>query len=76
MDIEIAIILLFCAIAMILCVVFLIKWTAKYNKIISEKVKKLDGIISGTILDRFFIECVLAEANDFSKPKNIQRAEF
>ena len=72
MGIEIVIVFL----PIILGVVFLIKWTEKNNKIISEKQKELDGIIGGTYLDRFFIECVLAEANDFSKQKNIQRAEL
>lgn len=33
-------------------------------------------IIGGTNLDRFFVECVLAEVNDFSKPKNVQKAQL
>lgn len=33
-------------------------------------------VMAVTMLDRFFVECVLAEADDFSKPKNIQKAQL
>lgn len=39
------------------------------------KQKKADSI-GATALDRFFVECVLAGANDFSKQKNVQRAQL
>ena len=32
--------------------------------------------IGGTPLDRFFVECVLSECNDFTKPKKIARAKL
>lgn len=32
--------------------------------------------IGGTPLDRFFVECVLADCGDFSKPKNVARAQL
>ena len=35
-----------------------------------------EGTIGGTNLDRFFIECVLSECNDFTKEKNIIRAQL
>lgn len=34
------------------------------------------GVIGGTNLDRFLIECVLSECDDFSKEKNIERAKL
>lgn len=38
--------------------------------------KKRSNIIGGTNLDRFFVECVLAEVNDFKSSKNKQRAQL
>lgn len=35
-----------------------------------------EGVIGGTNLDRFFIECVLSECNDFTKDKNVARAKL
>lgn len=32
--------------------------------------------IGGTKLDRFFVECVLSECNDFTLPKNVARAKL
>lgn len=40
-----------------------------------ERQKKAE-VIGATALDRFFVECVLAEMDDFSKPKNVQRAKL
>lgn len=34
------------------------------------------GVLGGTNLDRFFIECALAECSDFSKEKNLQKAKL
>lgn len=45
----------------------------KRNKISTQKQTE---VIGATMLDRFFVECVLAEADDFSKPKNKQRAQL
>ena len=41
-----------------------------------EAAQKQAEVIGATMLDRFFVECVLAEANDFSLPKNKQRAQL
>lgn len=41
-----------------------------------EAAQKQAEIIGATMLDRFFVECVLAEANDFTKPKNKQKAQL
>lgn len=41
-----------------------------------EAAQKQAEVIGATMLDRFFVECVLAEADDFSKPKNKQRAQL
>lgn len=41
-----------------------------------ETAQKQAEVIGATMLDRFFVECVLSEANDFSKPKNKQRAQL
>ena len=38
--------------------------------------KQAAEVIEATMLDRFFVECVLSEADDFSKPKNKQRAQL
>ena len=32
--------------------------------------------IGGTLLDKFFVECVLADISDFSLEKNVARAEL
>ena len=37
---------------------------------------EISGVIGGTNLDRFFIECVLSECDDFTKEKNIARAQL
>lgn len=39
-------------------------------------VQKQAKVIGATMLDRFFVECVLAEADDFSKPKNKKKAQL
>ena len=49
------------------------KKNAPANK---ERAQKQAEVIGATMLDRFFVECVLADANDFSKPKNKQRAQL
>lgn len=41
-----------------------------------EAAQKQVEVIGATMLDRFFVECVLSEADDFSKPKNKQRAQL
>ena len=41
-----------------------------------EAAQKQAEVIGATMLDRFFVECVLSEADDFSKPKNKQRAQL
>lgn len=41
-----------------------------------EAAQKQAEIIGATMLDRFFVECVLAEADDFTKPKNKQKAQL
>jgi|GEM_PF-961268 len=48
------------------------------KKVVAKKkaAQKQAGVIGATMLDRFFVECVLAEADDFSKPKNRQRAQL
>lgn len=53
-----------------------------YSEIVKRKkvqkenaVKKSEGI-GATALDRFFVECVLAETDDFTLTKNIKRAEL
>jgi len=49
----------------------------KKNAVVNkENAQKRAEVIGATMLDRFFVECVLAEANDFSKPKNKQRAQL
>ena len=49
----------------------------KKNAVVNkENAQKHAEVIGATMLDRFFVECVLAEANDFSKPKNKQRAQL
>lgn len=40
-----------------------------------ERRKKAE-VIGATALDRFFVECVLAELDDFSKAKNVQKAQL
>ena len=44
----------------------------KFTRIKKDKLE----CIGGTPLDRFFVECVLSECNDFSKPKNVARAKL
>lgn len=59
--------------AVILMFVLAIKEIAVAKK---KAAQKQAGVIGATMLDRFFVECVLAEADDFSKPKNKQRAQL
>ena len=48
-----------------------------YAILTSKKQKQANSkVIGGTMLDRFFVECVLAEVNDFSKEKNKQKAQL
>ena len=35
-----------------------------------------DDVFGGNNLDRFFVECVLSDCNDFTKEKNVQRAKI
>lgn len=48
----------------------------KNNVAKKEKEQRGAESIGETTLDRFFVECVLADANDFSIPKNVQRAQL
>lgn len=48
----------------------------KHSAVNRENAQKKAEVIGATALDRFFVECVLAEADDFSKPKNKQRAQL
>lgn len=41
-----------------------------------EAAQKQAEVIGATMLDRFFVECVLSEVHDFSKEKNKQRAQL
>lgn len=41
-----------------------------------EAAQKQAEVIGATMLDRFFVECVLSEVHDFSKDKNKQRAQL
>lgn len=50
-------------------------FVSDYKNGAGERQKKAE-VIGATALDRFFVECALAEANDFSKPKNVQRAKL
>ena len=53
-------------------------WSNKQKnaEINQEIAQKQAERIGETMLDRFFVECVLAEMDDFSKPKNQQRAQL
>lgn len=49
----------------------------KKAKGVSDKVREDKLLeIGSTPLDRFFVECVLSGCNDFSKPKNVERAKL
>ena len=62
-----------CIVAVILIIVFYNKKNAAVKK---DTAQKQAEVIGATMLDRFFVECVLAEADDFSKPKNKQKAQL
>ena len=47
-----------------------------YYKDKAESREKADNTIGGSSLDRFFIECVLAECVDFSLQKNVEKAKL
>lgn len=64
--------IIFIAIGVVLLVLS-IKQTKKAVEI--ETIAKLERI-GGTPLDRFFVECVLAEYNDFSVKKNVEKAKL
>ena len=64
--------IIFIAIGVVLLVLS-IKQTKKAVEI--ETISKLERI-GGTPLDRFFVECVLAEYNDFSVKKNAEKAKL
>lgn len=57
-----------------ICLLFL----SRVLRASKELMKKLGGDtrIGGTNLDRFFIECMLAGCDDFSRPNNVQRAQL
>lgn len=59
--------------AVILMLVFDHKKNSAAKKEVAQKQAE---VIGATMLDRFFVECVLAEADDFSKPKNKQKAQL
>ncbi len=64
----------FIGIAVVIAMLFINrKKNAAVNK---ENAQKQAEVIGATMLDRFFVECVLAEADDFSKPKNKQKAQL
>lgn len=48
----------------------------KYAMLDKELAEKQSKMVGGTMLDRFFVECVLADSNDLTKPKNKQRAQL
>ena len=60
-------------IAGIVWLALLIKQSKKVVEV--ETITKLEKI-GGTPLDRFFVECVLAEYNDFSVAKNVEKAKL
>lgn len=68
--------------AMILLSIVMMIWIIyseeqKHAKLYEDEKKAINGTAIGeTMLDRFFVECVLAEVNDFSVAKNIQRAQL
>lgn len=50
---------------------------SKRNHVLNKEIAQRQAeVIGATMLDRFFVECVLMEANDFSKQKNIQKAQL
>lgn len=58
---------------------FLFLWLndrKKNGALNKETAQKKAEMIGATMLDRFFVECVLAGADDFSMPKNQQRAQL
>lgn len=71
-EITIIIGLTLIAILIAFVTIFYIIESKEVEKQEQEKEKKFKA----TMLDRFFVECVLAEVNDFSKEKNIQRAKL
>ena len=61
----------------IVAVISMFVFDSKKNAVAKkETAQKQAEVIGATMLDRFFVECVLAEADDFSKPKNKQRAQL
>lgn len=58
----------------VVCFIITIIWLFVSCESYSEQTKSKSE--KSTALDSFFVECVLAEADDFSKPKNKQRAEL
>ena len=61
----------------IVAVILMFVFDSKKNAVAKkETAQKQAEVIGATMLDRFFVECVLAEADDFSKPKNKQRAQL
>lgn len=64
------------AIGAVTFVVITVLISKKGHELNKSKKKKLTEAIGGTSLDRFFVECVLAEVDDFSKPKNVMKAQF
>lgn len=50
---------------------------SKRNHVLNKEIAQRQAeVIGATMLDRFFVECVLMEVNDFSKQKNIQKAQL
>ena len=69
--------MVFLGVAGIVAVAVMFYLSFKKTAVAHKKtVQKRAETIGATMLDRFFVECVLAEANDFTKPKNKQRAQL
>lgn len=61
----------------IVAVIIMIVLNSKKNAVVNkENAQKKAESIGATMLDRFFVECVLSGADDFSQAKNKQRAQL
>lgn len=60
-------------IVILFCIIFALIMFAGDHKAREEIFSKSIG---GTKLDRFYIECVLGDYNDFTIEKNIQKAQL
>lgn len=60
----------------VLSVLLMLAGIGVYGYYLYKKRKAKSLRIGGTKLDRFYVECVLADADDFTKPKNVERAKL